>query len=291
MDLNLLIRRTRPPDGDYGRECWLHGFYPPGEAVPVTTVTNHPGDIAHGGYTYTAYRCSYKPPAHSGDAALPEARMTVSNALRALRPTLEAYDLYRGFTLESIAYNDLEPAADYTDQLKRMVVIAPEISLLDVTFRLGVPGVLLDEYPADIYNGQTCRHKFRISAGIYGARCGYAAQNITDVGLAEGDAITVRVPDHGFVTGDVIELSSMVGIGITPSLDGVYTITLWPGAPTQVFSLDGTDGGDYAGAYTSGGQAGHWYCPQHRLACSARGRLAAIGLQAGLRSDALRVGV
>jgi len=56
-------------------------------------------------------------------------------------------------------------------------------------------------------------------------------------------------------------------------------------------SLNGTDGDDYVGAWDSAGVAGYWYCPQHRLACVARNRLAAIGLQAGLRSDALRVGV
>jgi len=118
MDLNLLIRRTRPPNGDYGCECWLHGFYPPGEAVPILTITDHPGDIVHGGYTYTAYRCSYQPPTSSSDSALPEAEMMVSNALRALRSSLEAYDLYRGFTLQSTRYNDLEPTADYSDQVK-----------------------------------------------------------------------------------------------------------------------------------------------------------------------------
>jgi len=289
MDLNLLIRRTRPPNGAYGRECWLHGFYPAGEAVPILTITDHPGDIVYGGYTYTAYLCSYEPPKVVSDEAVPRATMTVSNVLRSLRPSLEAYDLFRGFTLQSIAYNDLEPAADYTDQLKQMVVIAPEISRLDVTFHLGVPGVLLEEYPHDSYSGETCRHKFRESPGVYGARCGYAAKDIVAINIPGGPAygrLSVEVTGHGFVTGDLIELSGVTGIA--PSLDDVFTVEYFN---ANVFKLDGTDGADYSGIYTSGGLAGHWWCPQHRLACSARGRTAAVGLQAGLRSDALRLGV
>jgi hypothetical protein len=251
MDLNLLLRRNRPADGDFGRECWLMGFYEPGGSTPVLAVTNHPGDVTYDGVTYTSYSCSTKPPQVDSESGLPSAELTVSNVLRAIQPSLAANDWYRGFTAEFIPYNDMQPAADYSSDVKQMLVISHKTDLQDVIFTLSVPPELLDEVPEDSYGGYTCRHRFRRSAGVYGLRCGYQAKSIVAVNIPGGPLfgrLSVEVTGHGYVTGDLIELSGVAGI--SPSLDDVFVVEKFN---DDVFKLDGTDGADYTGPYTGGG--------------------------------------
>lgn len=286
MDIDLLTRRNRPADGDFGTECWLIGFYEPGGSTPVLAVTNHPGDITYDGVTYTSYNCSTKPPQVDPESGLPSAELTVCNVLRSIQPSLAANDWYRGFTAEFIPYNDMQPAADYSGDLKQMLVISHKTDLQDVVFTLSVPQELLDEVPEDMYGGYTCRHRFRRSAGVYGTRCGYTAKSIVAVTVGGVGVIPVQVNSHGYATGDLIELSGVAGI--TPSLDDVFVIT---NTGANTFTLDGTSQADYSGAYGGGGLAGHWYCPHNRLACIARGRTANLGAEPGLRSDGLRIAV
>jgi hypothetical protein len=295
-DIALLRRRHRPADGYRGCECWLLGVYPPGAATPILAITNRPhhlgGDIVYDGVTYTYYNCTVEtPPDTDSEHALPEGVLRISNILRALVPSLYENDFYRGYTVQIIPYNDAESGVDYSGEVSELVWVNYEMDGNDLLVTLGVPQEYVDLVPEDSYSAYSCRHRFRVSAGVYGARCGYTVQAVTDVGLAGGNPVAVRVPGHGLATGDVIELSSMSGIGITPALDGTYTITLYWAEPTNVFLLDGTDGGDYAGVYGAGGAAGYYACAHHRVACNARGRLASFGGVTGQRSDALRVAV
>lgn len=293
MDIDLLIRRNRPIDGNYGCECWLMGVYPTGSATPILAITNRPGgDVTYDGVAYTSYHCQVEePPGTDDENALPLGRLRISNILRALIPSLYANDFYRGYTVKITPYNDAEPSADYSTEVSELTWVNYEMDGQDIIVTLSVPQELVDLVPEDAYSAYACRHRFRLSAGVYGARCGYTVQAVTDVGLSDGNPVVVRVPTHGFATGDTIELSSMDGIGITPALDGVYTITLYWADPTNVFMLDGTDGADYAGAYVAGGAAGYYACAHHQVACDARGRRTSFGAQPGQRGDALRVAI
>jgi len=297
MDIALIRRRTRPTDGNYGTECCLIGVYAPGESTPILAITDHPGDVTYDGVTYTAYHCGAVPPDTDPQYALPQATIRISNVLRSLIASLHANDFYRDYTVQIIPYNDAEPAADYSTDAKELVWINHKLVVNgeghgdDLLATLGVPAELTRAVPQDLCQANNCRHRFRLSAGVYGKRCGYTAGAISDVGLAPGDAITVRQTAHGFATGDLVELSDMSGVGITPSLDGYYMITVYPAEPANVFILNDTDGGDYSGSYNSGGKAGYYTCEQYRAACIARNRLASFGALSGQRSDALRVGV
>jgi hypothetical protein len=288
MDIALIRRRTRPADGDYGLECWLIAFYPTDSAVPVLAVTDHPGDIVYGGVTYTAYDCAIHPPGVATDAALPEAELTINDVLRALQPLLAANDWLRGYRVEAVPYNDREPTADYSGDVKILQAIKHRTEMpRGCTFTLGVPGKIIATVPPDTYGAFDCRLDFRLSAGVYGSLCGYAARRIVAVTIPGGPAygrLAVEVTSHGFVTGDLVELSGAAGI--SPSLDDVFVVEKFS---DDVFKLNGTDGSDYTGSYTGGGLAGHWYCPQHRLGCLARQRLTSFGGQPGMRPDGLRV--
>lgn len=297
-DVALLRRRHRPSDGYRGCECWLIGVYPIGSAVPILTITNRPkhlgGDISYGGKTYTYYNCAIQnPPDTDSEHALPEADLRISNILRALVPSLYANDFYRGFTVKILPFNDAEPGSDYADDLSELTWVNYEMDGEDLVVTLAVPQELVDIVPEDTYSAYSCRHRFRQSAGVYGARCGYTAKDILTIEVPAGPgygrlALTTD-GDHGFISGDVIELSAVTGI-TGPDLNDVWTVDYFN---DTVVKVNGTDGADYspAGVISTGGLAGHFSCPKHRLACLARNRLASFGGVSGQRSDVLRVAI
>ncbi len=288
MDVDLLIRRNRPLDGNYGRECWLHAFRPPGESTPILAVTNHPGDVVYDGVTFTAYPCKYAPPDVGKDSAIPTSELRISNVLRSLQPSLAANDWYRGFTLVSISYNDMEPTADYSDETEEMEVVSHKTDRDDIVFPLGVPQVILDSVPELIYSGYLCQHRFRRSAGVYGLRCGYTPLSIIEIQNPSGLPVVIRAVGCLPMAGQLIEIAGTGGL--TPSLNGTYVCTADPGDVWNV-TLDGTDGDDYTGTWDSAGTVGFYYCPQIRPACIARNRLASFGAEPTLRSGGLRIAV
>lgn len=72
-------------------------------------------------------------------------------------------------------------------------------------------------------------------------------QAIDDITLPSGSPVAVEETDHGFKTGDSVLLYGIAGI--TGGLDGTYTITK---VDADNFTLDGTDGDDYSGTFSSG---------------------------------------
>ncbi len=290
MDIDLIIRRTRPADGNRGCECWLIGVYPPDESTPVLAITNHPkwlgGDVTYDGITYTAYNCAAEPAGNDADGSLPEATIRISNVLRALIPTLEANDYFRGYTVELIPYNDSETATDYSTDVQELVWINHKTEKNDLLVTMGVPQAICDKVPADTYGGYSCRHRFRLSAGVYGQRCGYTPLPIIEIQNPSGLPVVVRMVGCLPMDGHVIEISGTGGL--TPTLNGVYTCTADPGDVWNV-TLDGTDGDDYTGVWDAAGVGGFYSCERFRPACRLRGRIESFGNVMGQRTDSLRV--
>ena len=276
MDADLLQYRHRR--ATKGVEVWLVNITESGGDSPVLCVTNNPGDITYDGNTYTAYNLRVEPPAASADG-LPLGKFIISNVTLGLQSALQAADYYRGGTLQIIAFNTALPAADYTDFTKDMTIVNHETTVQDIAFVLSVPLDLIDEVPGDEYGPFNCRHEFG------GARCGYSADTIDDVTLPSGNPVNVEIEGHPYVTGDLVDLFDMVGI--SPSLTAEWTVTK---VDADNFTLDGTDGDDYTGAFTSG-NAAFAYCPQTLTACRARGQSASFGAYPCLRLDSRRVGI
>ena len=82
---------------------------------------------------------------------------------------------------------------------------------------------------------------------------------------SSGGTVSASWGGHGLVTGDDATLTGITGI--TPALNGNYTVTY---VDAYSFTLDGTDGDDYSGAYVSGGLAGFRYCYRDPASCIAR---------------------
>jgi len=95
--------------------------------------------------------------------------------------------------------------------------------------------------------------------------CDYTGVSITGVTLSGTDPVAIAATAHGGSTGSVFALDDITGI--TPSLDGSYTITR---TNDNAFTLDDTDSSDYAGAYTGGGTAGFATCDGRYEDCLER---------------------
>jgi len=288
MDYRLLQRRNGKRLR--GTECWLVAFYEPDGETPVLAVTNNYDNVTYDEVEYTSYNVVVDEPPGADPEGLPTARLTISNVPLTLQESLAASDYYRGGKIVFIPYNTEEAEVDYAEDTKELYIVSHETTLRSIVFTLAVPQELIENVPEDLYGPFSCRHRFQ-TPNTPSARCGYVGQNITDVGFTGGDPVHIRVPNHGFVAGDYVELSDMDGIGITPSLDGTYVVTPDGGDPTNVFTLNGTDGGNYSGSYGSGGVAGYAYCGQTLMHCRVRDRVESYGGMAGLRSDTIVVGI
>jgi len=72
-------------------------------------------------------------------------------------------------------------------------------------------------------------------------------QAIEGITLAGSDPVQVNATAHGFITGQVARLISMVGV--TPDLAGDYGVVK---LDNDALSLNGTDSSDYSGVFVSG---------------------------------------
>lgn len=275
MDPTLLA--LRHAHNNQGREVWLVDITLLGASAPILSVTNNPGDLTLDAVTYTAYNMAFEPP-ESAENGLPAGSLRISNVLRAIQPSLRANDYYRGARCDVIAFNTAAPAADYSDQIKRMQIACHKTDEQDVVFTLSVPQELVDPVPEDFYGPYNCRHRFGK------CRCGYALKSLSGVTRSASDPIRITATAHGLTTGAEAQVAT-VG-GITPSLAGVYTVTR---VDANNVTLDGTDSSQYSGTYTSGGKIGYAYCSKTRAACRARGRQAAFGAEPGLGPNGLRI--
>jgi phage-related protein len=277
--MNVSVLRRRHRLNNKGVELWLIEVYEPGGSTPVLAIANNPEDVEYDDQTYTGYNLSVELPKADLEGSLPSASVRITNVTRGLQQAMADAGYYRGGTLKIIAFNWNEAAADYTECTREMMIVGHETTMQDIVLLLSIPQELLSIVPEDLFGATHCRHRFRYT------RCGYAGKTIQNVTLSGASPVSVQCTGHGLTTG-VIALLETVG-GITPSLNGLYTVTR---TDDNNFALNGTDSSDYSGSYTSGGKAGYAYCEGTRMACRARGRIAGFGATPGLRSDTIQLG-
>lgn len=131
----------------------------------------------------------------------------------------------------------------------------------------------------DYYAGTTTPHptvsagNFSSNASVLTARTAGVAGNAivtTEVFTAATNVFDARTLgqtragwEHGFIDNDIVRIETS---GIT-GLNGDYVITL---VDTDTFTLNGTDGADYTGSYSSGGKAGYAQCQRIPEDCLRR---------------------
>ena len=170
---------------------------------------------------------------------------------------------------------------DYSELTLNFDILYPRITANYVEFKIGGPSPLRRRVPPDRYHANTCRY-FR--GYPTDPRCNYSADTVADVILSGTDPVKIEVTGHRAETDDEITLAGIAGI--TPSLDGTYTVTY---VDDDNYSLQGTDSSDYSGTYTSGGTSAYAGCNGLRKNCWQRKNETMFGGFPGLLAETMRI--
>jgi hypothetical protein len=234
--------------------------------------------------TYTAIGVELDSVRVNNNAELPSLNLTVHDVGLVLRPYLRTLNGAVGSTIRLIVANTAHRSEILNELELEFEVLSTSSKANSVTFKLGVPNVLLQRFPLERDFALYCQFRMRNSDGSVTPECGYTDKTVTGCTLSGSNPVQITATSHGFATGDNIKIAD-VG-GITPSLDGDYDVTY---VDANNFTLDGTDSSDYTGPYTSGGAAGYSECPRSLTACRDRENSARFGGAPGLQKGGIRI--
>lgn len=241
-----------------GAWVWLLTIELPNSGGTLRYVSNTE-DVSYDGDTYTSFNFAIDSFSCNTDGEIPELTMSVTNVGYVLQDYLRTSGLIGG-TVSFVLVNTDYLAEDYSEDLVSLTITGVENTWPDIHLSLSVPSAIRQRVPESRYNPHSCWYRFRTG------RCGYVGADISAISLPSGTPVSIDMAAaHGFTTGDEILLETT---GIT-DLDGIYTVTV---VDTDTFTLDGTDGDDYTGSYSSGGLAGYAYCNRIPEDCDKRGR-------------------
>jgi len=238
----------------------------------------HEEDVTFDSNEFTAFNFELETITYKG-GEIPKTTLRISHVTQVLKPTLENN---RGCTSSQVVIyfvhaNLLDE--DYSELTLNFDILYPQITAKSVEFHIGGPSPLRRRVPPDRYYADSCRYFRR-----YGrAHCQYTADTVQDVTLSGTDPVSIEVTAHRAQTGDSITLASMVGI--TPSLNGAYTITV---TDANNFTLDDTDSSDFSGTFSSGTSA-YTTCSGLRKDCWKRKNEVNFGGFPGLRAETLQL--
>lgn len=257
MTPNLTARKNQLSQP--GAWVWLLTMTLPDGATTLRFAANTE-DVVYGGNTYTAFNFSIDSFGCNTDGEIPELTMVVTNIGYAVQDYMRSNNGLIGSVVSFVCVDTDLLSEDYSEDLTSLTVTGAQNTWPDIELSLSVPAAVRYRVPENRYNPHSCWHKFRTS------RCGYDGSAISAITKTSGAVVSIDMAAaHGFTTGESVEIEYS---GIT-GLDGVYTITV---VDTDTFTLDGTDGADYSGTYTSGGLAGYATCDRIPAACITRGR-------------------
>ena len=234
--------------------------------------------------TYTAIGFGLDATKLNNTGEIPTLDLNVHDVGLVLRPQLRTLNGAIGSTVKIIVANTSYLAEDLTELELEFEVLSTRSNANNVTFRLGAPQRLFQRFPMERDFALFCQFRYRTSSGRITPECGYTAKNVVGYTLPSGTPVNIEATTHGFATGDSIRLDDVDDP--TPSLDGIYTITV---VDPDNFTLDGTDGDDFSGAFVSGGTAGYDECPRSLTDCQDRENSVRFGAAPGLEEGGLRI--
>ena len=282
-DMPLALLAAKNKLSQDGAWVWLVDLTTP-DGETTYRFCNNTEDVAYGGHTYTAFSFSLQPLDYSSSGDFASFQLVITNIGFALQDEIRSSGGMCGASLTLTYVNTEMLAADYTNDQVTFGVLHCVNRYWDIIFHCGIPATLRHLVPEDEYMGLYCRHDFRLPNGEYGLRCGYTGQTISSINLPSGSPVQVNMAAaHGWNTGDDIRIFQVTGL--TPELNGDYIIT-W--VDSDSFTLNGTDGDDYAGT-PSGGKAGYADCPNNFEGCIDRKRTSTFGGNGAQRANAVRL--
>lgn len=234
--------------------------------------------------TYTAIAFGLDATRLNNTGEIPTLRLGIRDVGLVLRPSLRALNGGIGSNVRIVVANTSYLAEDLTELTLDFEVLSASSSANDVTFNLGAPQKLFQRFPMERDFALFCQFRFRKNNGDITPECGYTPKNLAGYTLPSGNPVNIEVTAHGFATNDSIKLNDVDDP--TPSLDAIYTITK---IDNDNFTLNGTDGDDFAGAFVSGGTAGYAICPRSLSDCRDRENEVRFGGAPGLQQGGLRL--
>ena len=241
-------------------------------------------DITFDSNTYTAIAIGLDARRLNSTGEIPTLNLVVHDVGLVIRPYLRTLNGAIGSTVRLIVVNTENLAENYSELTVDFDVLQTWSRGTDVTFQLGPPTTLSQRFPLERDYALFCQFRMRDPDMRVNPECGYTDETVTGCTLPSGNPVRLTVTAHPFSTGDSLYVAD-VG-GITPSLDDTYDITK---VDANTISLDGTDGDDYSGPYTSGGTAGYSDCSRTLTACQERENSTRFGGAPGLQQGGLRI--
>lgn len=252
------------------------------DATVFRLVRNHE-DVTYSGDVYTAFNFQLEPTEQTSKGEIPTVTLQVSNVTRLLESKLQDLDGAIGSSVKIIVVNSDLIAEDFSELEMTFEVLATSTTNMWASFVLGAPSPLRQGFPLARYLAILCNFRFEA------IECGYIRKTIDDVTLS--NPVSIEVTAHDFEVEDAITLYTVNGI--TGGIEGDYKIK----AVTDVDNVTlkttadvDLDGGDFGGAYTSGGEIGYTTCERTLTACRQRENQTRFGGFPGIRSGGVRIG-
>jgi hypothetical protein len=241
---------------------------------------------ATGGETYTAK--DFTPPAvpYGSPGRLDSATLVVNDTDRSLEQYM-AHAVtdtckFRGGTVKiTVVDSSLLDEAATDMEITFTIASSPARRGNTKVFELAGDDPSRMRFPASRYCAQ-CSPEIVLRFGQL--PCGYQGVSVTGVTLSSTNPVAIAATAHRGSTGSVFALEDIAGI--TPSLDGSYTITR---TGDDAFTLDGTDSSDYSGAYSGGGTAGFADCNGRYEDCLERGNAERFGGCPGIATRGIQI--
>ncbi len=269
LTMNNVILAEKNKLSQTGVWPWLLALTPAGTNT-TSCYTNNTEAITYGGNLYSPMPFRLDPIERSADGTLQILQIVVTDIGLTLQQAIRDNDGLRGASASLTQVNTNLLNQDFSGDTVTFQVNYCQNHYTDIILYCGIPGALKQRVPEDQFLPLQCRHDFRIPSGEYGSRCGYTGKSIVSITLPHGSPVQVRVTAHGFLEGQNVRVYGAGGL--TPSLNGDYTINLYAPEPANVFVLAGTDGASFSGSYSGGGKAGYALCTRLLTFCRSLGR-------------------
>jgi hypothetical protein len=268
---------------------WLLALTPAGTNTTYC-YTNNTEAVTYGGNLYSPMPFRIDPIERSADGTLQILQIVVTDIGLTLQQAIRDNDGLRGASVTLTQVNTNLLNQDFSGDTVTFQINYCQNKYTDIILYGGIPGSLKQRVPEDQFLPLQCRHDFRIPGGEYGSRCGYTGKPIYAITLTPGHPVAVQMTGGfngpvGLSTGDQVRVYSVTQIA---KLNGDYTVTV---SDPYHFTLDGTDGANFTGTYTSGGRAGFALCPRLLTFCRSQQRSPNYGGTAAARSDSIRLAV
>ncbi len=239
-------------------------------------------DITFESNVYTAFNFQLDPTVQNSKGQIPTLTLRVSNVTHLLQAKMQELSGAIGSTVRMIVVNSDFLAQDVSDLELDFEVLHSRSSNLWIEFTLGAPSPLRQQFPLDKYLGLNCDWRFE------SVECSYDRKVVVDVTLS--NPVSLNIVDHDFLVDEAITLSTINGI--TGGIEGNYLIKAVTDIDNvtikTVLGVD-VDGADFAGIYTTGGQAGYTICDRTLTDCRIRENSPRFGGFPGMRNGSVRI--